>query len=78
MRKYYITDYGHKQVEIVPPTHPTLYDAILAVLADYPDGMTKSDMMLYLHHEESADSMAQFQRTLNNLMNTEYVVYEDE
>ena len=78
MRKYYITDYGLKQVEIVPPSSPSLDDKILAVLADYPEGMTRHELMLYLNYEESANNISKFQRTLSNLMDTEYVVYEDE
>ena len=79
MRKYYITDYGLKQVEITPPTHPSLYDRILAVLADFPEGMTAPELADYLNYEiESPETGQTFLRTLNNLMNVEYVVYEDE
>lgn len=78
MRKYYITDNGLRQVEIQPPSAPSIDDKILMTLADYPEGMTRHEIMLYLHYEETVVNIAQFQRTLQNLMNIEYVVYEDE
>lgn len=78
MRKYYITDLGLKQTEIIPPAHPSLDDKILAALADFSEGMTRRELMLYWNYTLNADNISKFQRTLNNLMNTEYVVFEDE